>query len=151
MLKKPVYCLEQPAESLFSAFITVATGNELKDLLLEKKKNPQLTPQASLQEIQQHMHEMTKKRGFEDETASDTMLLMVEEVGELAKALRKQQGLKVDLERIEKISQVADEIADIFIYLLILSDQLGVNLFDAFSMKEQKNNQRTWARKDTAK
>lgn len=98
----------------------------------------------TLDELQEYMQTMIKMRGFVQETSSDDMLLLVEEVGELAKALRKEVGLKVDMQKMGNYSKVSHEIADVFIMLLVLANRCNINVFDALQEKEQKNSRRTW-------
>jgi len=84
------------------------------------------------------------RRGFDKETPRDVLLLMVEEVGELAKALRKYLGLKSDLERKDWYPALEGELADVFIYLLDLSNLFQISLFHALHTKEQENEKRSW-------
>ena len=55
-----------------------------QQLLLKKLSN-----ESSINEIQSYIKEIMKMRGFNKEKSSDKILLLVEEVGELAKAIRK--------------------------------------------------------------
>jgi NTP pyrophosphatase (non-canonical NTP hydrolase) len=96
----------------------------------------------TLSELQAYYQKKAKERGFTDETAQDTLLLLMEEVGELARAIRKQIGIKTDDK--EKIYEIEEELADIQIYLLHLSNILGINLEEAFWKKEQENDTRQW-------
>lgn len=92
--------------------------------------------------MQKYYADKSKERGFDKETARDTLLLMVEEVGELARAIRKQAGIKTDDK--SKIYAIEEELADIFIYLLHLSNILKLDLEDAFWKKEEENKKRVW-------
>lgn len=105
---------------------------------------PEITESSSLKELQEYAHQAVLKRGFDKESPRDIMLLMVEEVGELAKSLRKFIGLKTDAEKSEKYSKVQEELADVLFYLLDLAGSCNIDLFQAFKEKEEKNNQRTW-------
>ena len=59
-------------------------------------------------------------RGFNKEKSSDKILLLVEEVGELAKAVRKnEKKLGIDKTKEYNYSSIESEIADIFIILFI--------------------------------
>lgn len=58
---------------------------ESKQLKLLNK----LDKNASLNEIQNYIKEVIKLRGFSEQDIEKTMLLLTEEVGELAKAIRK--------------------------------------------------------------
>jgi NTP pyrophosphatase (non-canonical NTP hydrolase) len=55
---------------------------------------------------------MVRLRGFDQETLWDVVLLLVEEVGELAKAVRKRSGLKIAATDPEAHKSVALELAD---------------------------------------
>ena len=57
-----------------------------QQLLLKKLSN-----ESSINEIQSYIKEIMKMRGFNKEKSSDKILLLVEEVGELAKAIRKNE------------------------------------------------------------
>ncbi|OJI06926.1 hypothetical protein BK004_02190, partial [bacterium CG10_46_32] len=70
--------------------------------------------------------------------------LMVEEVGELAKALRKYLGLKSDEDRKDRYPALEGELADVFIYLLDLANLLNISLFHALHEKERENEKRSW-------
>lgn len=82
------------------------------------------------------------ERGFEKETVSEVFTLLIEEVGELAKAIRKQNGQKVDLAR--RQHDVEEEIADVFWLIIDLSNRLDIDLSKAFAEKEAKNATRVW-------
>lgn len=96
----------------------------------------------NLVELQNYYKEKAKKRGFADETAQDTLLLMTEELGELARAIRKKIGIKIDDKT--KVYEIREELADMFIYILHLSNILGIDLEEAFWKKEDENNSRKW-------
>jgi NTP pyrophosphatase (non-canonical NTP hydrolase) len=146
--KKPVFCLKEPNENVLRKFVTVASTKKMREILSgDGSASTQLFSDATISELQSYMKAMVLRRGFEKETPRDTLLLAVEEVGELAKALRKHHGIKIDHKSAENYPEISDEIADVFIYLLVLSNQLEIDLFQAFKTKEEKNNQRTWATK----
>ena len=67
---------------------------------------------ASLAEWQTYVQQKIEERGFADETTQQKFLLLVEEVGELAKALRPHEGIKTsdDSSKLE----VKHEMADVF-------------------------------------
>ncbi len=96
----------------------------------------------TLKELQSFYAQISKERGFDKETAQDTLLLMVEEMGELARALRKQKGIKIDAK--SKVYPVEEELADIFSYLLHISNILELDLEECFWKKEEENKKRTW-------
>ncbi len=96
----------------------------------------------SLQGLQTYVWQMNKERGFNTEDAVKKMLLLTEEVGELAKAIRKEAGLKFT--KTTKRTELAEEIADVLIVLLGLSSLVGVSAYEALLAKEAKNRERVW-------
>jgi len=99
---------------------------------------------ATLDQLQEYLRLMAIERGFTKQTAQDTLLVLVEEVGELAKALRKSNGIGIDPKRLNEYGDLKHEMADVLICLLILANKCNVNLFEAFHEKEQINCQRVW-------
>ena len=72
------------------------------------------------------------------------MLLLLEETGELAKAIRKTlPDASVDYEKIENYTDI-EEIADVFIVLVSICNRLNINLYGAMKKKEEKNIKRQW-------
>ena len=67
------------------------------------------------------------------------MLLLTEEVGELARAIRKRVGLARSG---GSASDPAAELADVQLYVLHLANVIGVDLADAVAAKEQVNHAR---------
>ena len=63
-------------------------------------------------------------------------------IGELFKAIRKQQKMRVDGKSV--IGSVDEELADILIYLCSIANRLDIDLEQAFRDKEEVNKQRTW-------
>ena len=110
--------------------------SELYELLNEKN---------TLNEIQNYIKEVIKIRGFSEQKVQDKMLLLLEETGELAKAIRKTipEG-SVDYERIENYTDIEEEVADVFIVLVSICNRLNINLYDAIIKKEEKNIKRQW-------
>lgn len=96
----------------------------------------------TLNQYQDLMKKLIVERGFDQETVPEVFTLLVEEVGELAKAIRKQNGQKVDLS--SQQHDVEDEAADVFWLLIDLCNRLGIDLGKAFAAKEVKNSARKW-------
>ncbi len=98
-------------------------------------------------------HEYTKNleivREFDDEQLIDKCLLLGEEVGELFKAVRKLQGIKIDQN--SKFGTIKEELADIFLYLLAIANRCDINLEDAFREKEDLNKKRIWIKHQSEK
>lgn len=144
-LGKPVFCKELVAGSTLKFFCgTVATPEEVKTALTNISPLETINSRSSVAALQRYIHDMVVRRGFDKETPRDVLLLMVEEVGELAKAVRKYLGLKSDEERKERYPALEGELADVFIYLLDLANLLDISLFHALHKKEQENEKRLW-------
>lgn len=96
----------------------------------------------SLADYQQLIRKLAEERGFMDETITQVFTLLVEEVGELAKAIRKTNGQKVGEH--SKQHMVEEEVADVFWLLIDVCNRLDIDLAKAFADKEEINKQRKW-------
>ena len=144
-LGKPVFCKELVADSTLNFFCgTVATPEQVKTALASRSPLETINERSSVAVLQWYIHDMVVRRGFDNESPRDVLLLMVEEIGELAKAVRKHLGLKSDEERKERYPALEGELADVFIYLLDLANLLNISLFHALHGKEQENEKRSW-------
>ena len=89
------------------------------------------------------MDEVCKERGWVKDTYAEKFLLFIEEVGELAKAMRKTAGLYKEQAK-PKNFELEEEFADVLSYLLDLANYFQIDLEKAFREKEQINEGRTW-------
>lgn len=103
---------------------------------------PNLTNHPDLKSLQEYVKQLEEERGFTDNTVQQECLLLGEEVGELFKAIRKQQKMKVDQK--STVGSVDEELADVLIYLCAIANRLDINLEQAFRDKEEVNKRRTW-------
>jgi NTP pyrophosphatase (non-canonical NTP hydrolase) len=101
-----------------------------------------MSQSLKLEQYQQLVKKLVKERGYDDETVSEVFLLLVEEVGELGKAIRKNTGMRVSEH--SKQHALADELADIFWLIVDLANRLGINLDEAFAQKELINQKRDY-------
>lgn len=101
-----------------------------------------LEKDQSLEAIQRYVADMEVERGFSDRPLIEQCLQLGEEVGEVFKAVRKQQNLRIDPK--SKVGAVGDELADVLIYLCAIANRTGVDLADALRSKEAVNETRTW-------
>ena len=101
-----------------------------------------LPANPTLKDFQKYVDDMTKERGFDKETLQEIMILLTEEVGEMARIIRKSTGIKT-YQRAHELD-AGEELADLLIYVLHLSNKLGINLEQAFRDKEEKNKKRVW-------
>jgi NTP pyrophosphatase (non-canonical NTP hydrolase) len=96
----------------------------------------------SLKDLQKYIWQVNIDRGFDTEDPSKKLVMLMEEVGELAKAVRKVAGMKFT--DTTKRTDIEEELADVQIVLLGLASMLKIEMFDAVNAKEQKNRQRSW-------
>ncbi len=103
-----------------------------------------LQQSAALDDLQCYVADMEKERGFAQRGVMQQCLLLGEEVGELFKAVRKHENMRVGTTSMT--GTVDEELADILIYLCVIANRLGINLDEAFRKKEALNETRSWDR-----
>lgn len=101
-----------------------------------------LAANPTLADIQAYVDAKVKERGLEAGT-QQYFLCLVEEVGELAKALRPHHGIKLAGDARDQ--NVAHEAADVLWLLICVCNSLGVNLEEALRSKDEKNEKRVWS------
>jgi NTP pyrophosphatase (non-canonical NTP hydrolase) len=134
----PVFARTPPADMALRDFVEAVGGVE--QALARALVRGTHTPARPLDVLQDYYGRVAASRGYDHESAQDTMLLLTEEIGELARAVRKQIGLK--RAGGYPTEGVADELADVQLYLLHLANVLDIRLADAVSDKERVNAQR---------
>ena len=102
-----------------------------------------LPAHPTLPDLQRYMDEICKERGWTKDSYAEKFLLFTEEVGELAKAIRKTQGLYQEKAK-QKHLELEEEFADVLSYLLDLANYFQIDLETVFREKEQVNATRTW-------
>ncbi|MEA4906930.1 MAG: RS21-C6 protein [Chloroflexi bacterium] len=105
--------------------------------MAELKDNP------TLGDLQRYLDEVCRERGWTRDSPAEKFVLFVEEVGELAKAMRKAAGLYEEQARPRQMS-LEEEFADVLSYLLDLANVYQVDLEQAFRDKEAVNRTRSW-------
>jgi NTP pyrophosphatase (non-canonical NTP hydrolase) len=103
---------------------------------------PILPKSPTLAAYQDYVALLEKERGFEEQTVRDKCLLLGEEIGELFKAIRKAEGLKIDPN--SDSTEISNELADILIYLCAIANRYKIDLESAFRDKEAINKKRKW-------
>ena len=101
-----------------------------------------ITDKTTIKELQDYIRQFVTDRGFENESVEQKFVSLVEEVGELAKAIRPAIGIKfaADTSRTE----IEEEFADVLLLLLSLANKLDVDMATAIENKEVKNRKRSW-------
>ncbi len=102
-----------------------------------------LKTNPTLNDLQQYLGEICQERGWTKDSPSEKFVLFIEEVGELAKAMRKTAGLYEESAKQRDIS-LQEEFADVLSYLLDLANTYHVDLEKAFREKEEINKSRKW-------
>lgn len=105
---------------------------------------PFLNQKPTLKNLQQYVRELEIERGFADQNVLQKCLMLGEEVGELFKAIRKSEGIKIDHN--SKFSSVEDELADVLIFILSIANRHNIDLEKAFRNKEDINKKRVWSK-----
>lgn len=104
-----------------------------------------LNENNTLKEVQQYIKDVIEIRGFTNQEIEKTMLLLLEEVGELAKAIRKNAtNMRIDKNKINHYDTIENEVADVFIVLSSVCNKLDIDLYKALKDKEEENIKRIW-------
>jgi NTP pyrophosphatase (non-canonical NTP hydrolase) len=106
-----------------------------------------LPENAAMKEYQRYIHELEALHGWLKVDLVHNCFLMGEEVGELFKAVRRynklfDEGGTTPTE--EARAELAEELVDVFNYLLAIANRTGVDLEEAFRQKNARNQTRTW-------
>ncbi|WP_081438752.1 MazG nucleotide pyrophosphohydrolase domain-containing protein [Pseudofrankia asymbiotica] len=101
-----------------------------------------LATDASLADLQRYVAEMETERGFTDRTVHDQTWRLMEEAGELARAVRKNNGQRTLTG--ELVGSVDEELVDLLIFACSIANRLDIDLTDAIRAKETLNETRTW-------
>jgi NTP pyrophosphatase (non-canonical NTP hydrolase) len=141
----PVFCLAPPNEAVICMFVKIEPDvGRVKESLADQPEET-IPKRADLLTLQSYIRKMVHLRGFEKETLRDVVLLLMEEIGELAKAVRKRTGLKVAVTDGDAHKSVGVELADCLIYLLDIANLADIDLDAALRAKEAANSRKIWA------
>ncbi|MEW5848352.1 MAG: MazG nucleotide pyrophosphohydrolase domain-containing protein [Myxococcota bacterium] len=107
-----------------------------------------LPERATMQDYQRYIHELEAKHGWLKVDLVHNCFLMGEEMGELFKAVRRYQklfdeGAGAPSEVVR--ANLAEELVDVFNYLLAIANRVGVDLEQAFREKNARNQERSWS------
>lgn len=103
-----------------------------------------LPENPTLKNFQAYIKAFCIERGWDKNDYHQIFLLMMEEVGELAKAMRNHAKLYAEKERAHKQFELEEEFADVFSYLLDLANYFDIDLEEAFRKKDKINASRIW-------
>ena len=109
---------------------------------MNKQSTLFLNEQPTLTDFQEYVRQLEVERGFIDQNVIQKCLMLGEEVGELFKAVRKKEKIKIDYN--SKFSSIDEELADIIIYVCAIANRFDIDLEKAFRDKEEFNKKRVW-------
>lgn len=143
----PVLSAVSPADEAMAAMVHVVQS--IDEAVRIAGESPVGDPGRPLRALQDYYATAAARRGYEHETPQDTMLLLTEELGELARAVRKYVGLVRDgaYDR----SEVGEEIADVQLYLVHLANVLGADIAKSVTEKERVNTERRRQRTESVR
>jgi NTP pyrophosphatase (non-canonical NTP hydrolase) len=138
----PVFSTANISEVALRAFVTVVSSPE--DVLLQIGSHKLPPPPPALKPFQHYYKRAAAQRGYERESAQNCLLLMVEEVGELARALRKRERLTRHGSAVQNAESA--ELADVFMYVVHMANILKIDLGQVVQQKELLNIEKLLAR-----
>ena len=134
----PVYAATPVVDVGLREFVTVVASPH--DAVIHRKTMFMQKPGEPLKALQTYYHRAALARGWDTEGAAESMLLLTEEVGELARSVRRYVGLT--RHGADDSENAAEELADVQLYVVHLANVLGVDLSSAVTAKEAKNMRR---------
>ncbi|HEU5157835.1 MAG TPA: MazG nucleotide pyrophosphohydrolase domain-containing protein [Streptosporangiaceae bacterium] len=97
---------------------------------------------ASLRDIQDYVAKLEIERGFAKRSMGAQALKLVEEVGEVCRAVDALEGQPQDPRG--RVNDLGEEAADTLIMLMSVINRAGIDLEEAFRRKEARNESRVW-------
>ena len=108
-----------------------------------KQELDKLSKKSSVEDLQKYIKDMIEVRKFRTNLL-ERMCLLTEEIGELAKEVRKtEDNLLVDVNK-NYNSSLENEIVDVFICLMGMCEMLDMDIIQALKNKEEINFKREW-------
>lgn len=122
--------------------------DEIKDKNEENKQQAlwkNLKETDSLREVQQYIKAVNTVRGFEEQPIEERMLLLTEEIGELAKSIRKNAtNMSIDVNKQYNYDSIESEVSDCLYVLASVCNKLHIDMFKCLKEKEKENIYRVW-------
>ena len=95
----------------------------------------------TIEEAQKQVDDWIKTYGVRYFSELTNMVILTEEVGELARIIARKYG-EQSFKKSDENRNLGDEMADILWVLICLANQTGVNLTEAFEKNMQKKTER---------
>lgn len=138
-------------EKLYLVQVQEEINNEIEDKNKENKQQAlweNLKDTDSLRSVQQYIKNVNTIRGFEDQPIELTMLLLTEEIGELAKSIRKNAtNMSTDINKQYSYDSIESEVSDCLYVLSSVCNRLDIDMFKCLKEKEKENIHRVWKKK----
>ena len=134
----PVFAKEPVGDAAIRSFVAVIDSPAAAVEVVRGQSSP--IPKPALTAFQHYYRRVAVQRGYKSEGPKECLLLMVEEVGELAREIRRRERLVRHGPNSE--SNEARELADIFLYVVHMANVLDVDLSQIVQEKELINLQR---------
>lgn len=131
----PVYAKAEVRDVGLRDFIVIVGSPG--DAVLHRKTMFAHRPGEPLKALQMYYDRAALARGWAEESPVDCMLLLTEEVGELARSVRHAVGLA--RHGSGDVDNPAGELADVQLYVVHLANVLGIDLASAVTAKELEN------------
>ena len=100
-----------------------------------------LPDKPTLKDLQDYIKNIAEERSWDKNNHLEIFLLLSEELGELAKAIRNKTGLYAEKDKINN-EELELEFADVLNYIFDLANCFNINLEDTFRKKDKINAQR---------
>lgn len=135
-------------ERLYLVEVEEGKKNEVEDKNKENKQQAlweNLQETDSLREVQQYIKSVNTIRGFEEQPIEERMLLLTEEIGELAKSIRKNAtNMSTDVNKQYSYDSIESEVSDCLYVLASVCNRLDIDMFTCLKEKEKENIHRVW-------
>lgn len=131
----PVFATSPPVDEAFRTFVNVVDSPESVFVQVTSQRLPPPPPRVRV--FQHYYKRAAAQRGYEQESTQNCLLLMMEEVGELARALRKKEKLTRHGSAIRNAESL--ELADVFMYVIHMANILKIDLGEVVQQKELLN------------
>lgn len=97
----------------------------------------------SLADLQAYISEQCIKRGWDKRTDLERMAMLTEEVGEVAKEIRRHQG-RMGYKKPENTDHLAEELIDALNFIVDIANSNKIDLEKAFKTKWDAVQTREW-------
>lgn len=89
-----------------------------------------------MKKIHQFVRKFSKEKGFDSQSLEENFMLLTEEVGELAKAVRRHTNVKIG--KHSKNREIGEEAADLLYVLVEICNKFNIDLEKSFYSKMDK-------------